>query len=239
MSMLLAAFPPVFIVGCGHSGTSMLLAILSEHPGIFAVPGESEIALQDDRRLFYGKLGLFNDLTIKAGKYRWAEKTPRHIRHIGKILNWAPTSRIILIVRDGRDVAYSIKQRTGSLAEGIQRWVSDNLAGKSYWDHPQVYIIKYEDIISDFESSVTKLLKFLGEDYFSSMLNFHATPKKWYAGKINRPKDAFGKNHEMYRNWQINQPLFDGRGKWKLLSDDEISLVRKEGDAMLSEFGYV
>jgi hypothetical protein len=232
-------YAPIFIVGCGHSGTSLLLAILGEHPSIFAVPGESNIALQNDSDFFLKEIEKFNALTITAGKKRWAEKTPSHIRHIGKILNWEPKSKLILIVRDGRDVAYSIKQRTGDLKGGIQRWVSDNVAGKQYWEHPQVYIIRYEDIISNFEHSLTELLKFLGEDYSSSMKSFHTTPKRWYSDEIIRPENAFGGNHRRYRNWQINQPLFDGRGKWKLLSSEEISVIKEEAGSLLLEFGYV
>lgn len=232
-------YAPTFIVGCGHSGTSLLLAVLGEHPNIFAVPGESRIALQNDSEFFLRKMEIFNKMAIKAGKNRWVEKTPSHIRHIGKILNWEPKSKLILIVRDGRDVAFSIKQRTGNIKTGIRRWVSDNLVGKQYWKHPQVYVIRYEDIITDFVNSLTELLKFLGEDYSSSMKSFHTTPKRWYSDEITRPENAFGKNHERYRNWQINQPLFDGRGKHKLLSSKEILFIEKEAGSLLSEFDYV
>ena len=86
---------------------------------------------------------------------------------------------------------------------------------------------------------MTELLKFLGEEYFHSMKDFHNTPKRWYSSEINRPENAFGKNHNKYRNWQINQPLFDGRGKWKLLSDEEISVIEEEAGSKLLEFGYV
>ena len=165
---------PSFHSCCGHSGTSLLLAILGEHPGIYAVQGESNIAMQEDHVLFSKKIESFNKLAIKAGKHRWVEKTPRHILHIGKILRWSPKAKIILLVRDGRDVAYSLKQRHGDLKRGIHRWMSDNAAGKKYWKHPRVYVIRYEDIISNFEHSISELLKFLGEneDSVHSMKNF-------------------------------------------------------------------
>jgi len=47
-----------------------------------------------------------------------------------------------------------------------------------------------------------------------------------------------GKNHKQYRNWQINQPLFDGRGDWKDLSADELSFINSIGGSMLAEFSY-
>jgi len=36
---------PVFVVGSPHSGTSIMLKILSNHPSIYAIPGESGIVL--------------------------------------------------------------------------------------------------------------------------------------------------------------------------------------------------
>ena len=35
--------PPIYIGGCGRSGTTLLLSILSSHPEIFACPGELEM----------------------------------------------------------------------------------------------------------------------------------------------------------------------------------------------------
>jgi hypothetical protein len=36
--------PPVFIVGCGHSGTSFLLAVLGAHSRLCAIPEETRLA---------------------------------------------------------------------------------------------------------------------------------------------------------------------------------------------------
>jgi hypothetical protein len=44
--------------------------------------------------------------------------------------------------------------------------------------------------------------------------------------------------HNQYRSWQINQPVFDGRGSWKAMSDEELSFVTSIAGSMLVEFGY-
>ena len=230
--------PPIFIVGCGHSGTSLLLAILDSHSRIHAIPGETKIAIRDNRIKFKWALKRFDGLAIRAGKRRWAEKTPNHIYRIGKILEWCPDAKILLVIRDGRDVAVSLQKRTGSLETGIRRWVEDNLAGKDYWKHANVCIVRYEDLVRDFESSVTDVLDFLNENYEPAMKSYYQVPRTWYSKKIEKPQTAIKKNHRQHRNWQINQPLFDGRGRWKNLSNEELSLVNDIAGEMLAEFGY-
>ena len=135
-----------------------------------SVPFESGIAKGEKPKKFLNALKKFNVKAVVAGKRRVVEKTPKHIQCIGKILKWSPEAKIIIIVRDGRDVAYSIKQRTGSLEEGIQRWMDDNLSAKEFWNHPNVYLVKYEQIIEDFEGSLTGILSHLGEAYDATLL---------------------------------------------------------------------
>src|SRR5436190_13903882 len=72
---------PIFIVGCGHSGTSLLLAILGAHSRIFAAPFESRIAKKATWR-FRAGMRKFERWAIANGKIRWAEKTPGHILRI-------------------------------------------------------------------------------------------------------------------------------------------------------------
>ena len=231
--------PPVFIVGCGHSGTSILRTMLGAHSRIYAVPFESEIAMQDDPQRFHTTIGAFDRLAVAAGKHRWIEKTPSHIHHVGRILKWCPGAKILLIIRDGRDVACSIQARSGNLEQGIKRWVNDNLAGKEYWEHPNVHVIKYEALISDFEFTIKDVLNFLGEGYEEGMKDYYKTPKKWLARKVVDLPTPLGRNHHKYRDWQIHQPLFDGRGRWKKMSDRELSLVNSIAGGMLVELGYL
>jgi hypothetical protein len=229
--------PPLFIVGCAHSGTSLLLAIVGSHSKIYPIPFESKIGYKFLKRNLY--LWRFNRLAVAHGKNRWVEKTPKHIHCIEKLLAINAGVKILLIIRDGRDVACSFKARFGDLEKGIKTWVIDNLAGNKYRNHPNVMIVRYEDLIDNFELTVKKVFAFIGEDFEPALLEFYKEPKYFYSGIIEKPSSVSGKDHDQYRNWQINQPVFDGRGKWQSIPDDEKNLIKETANNLLAELGYI
>lgn len=234
---------PVFIVGCGHSGTSILLALLGNHPHFYPVPKESALFTRDDNTV-YKIMEEWDNICKNQGKFRWIEKTPPHIFQIHRFMAFRPKSQFILILRDGRDVICSLRHRIGyeGIADRVDRWVYDNMAGLPYWEHPQVMIVKYEDLILNPENKLQHICSFLNEVYSDQLLNFHKTQRKWYSDIIDKPDVIVSlKDHNRMRNWQINQPLFDGRGRWVTeMTDDEKAYFKNSAAQLyLEKFGYV
>ncbi|PSP34707.1 MAG: hypothetical protein BRC57_11365 [Cyanobacteria bacterium QS_8_48_54] len=65
------------------------------------------------------------------------------------------------------------------------------------------------------------------------MLKYNEKPRDWYASNTN------ARSHEKYRNWQINQPLFDGRNKWKnKINEEEKQFFKEKAQKYMIEFGY-
>ena len=75
---------PVFIVGCGHSGTSILLRVIGAHSGFLEIEDESNLFYKSNRE----KLSAIQDwvkILEKENKRRTVEKTPSHVYCIEEI----------------------------------------------------------------------------------------------------------------------------------------------------------
>ncbi len=131
------------------------------------------------------------------------------------------------------------REGTGILNRAFGDGLIINREGKKYWNHPNVHTLKYESLITDFEATMKGILAFVGEEYEPGIRDYHKCPKFFYSNTIEKPTTEANGHHDQFRNWQINQPIFDNRGKWKLLSEAERARVHEIGSELLSELGYV
>ena len=233
--------PPIFLVGCGHSGTSILQRLLGEHSHIYGVPYESRIFEYENFKKWL-TMKIWNRETVVRAKQRWVEKTPMHVRLIERIFASFPTARILFVVRDGRDVTVSFRKRFGDFETGLKRWVEDNRSGLAWRDDSRVMTVRYEDLVKRYDETMPRICAFIGETFEEGMIAFHENPAYYHSEKvIDNPVSESGKDHKYYRNWQVNQKLFDGSGKWvKEMSEEEKARFKTDKDAMelLIEFGY-
>jgi len=192
---------PIFIVGCQRSGTTLLRLMLDSHPNISCGP---ETRFLDDfakltseswdRLSLYGfpksywldKSAEFFDsfqaeYAKSRGKARWADKTPRYALSLGYLNELFPSCQIVHVIRDGRDVVASHRDRWGywSAVKAVEKWpryiraarrVGERLPDDRYTE------VRYEDLVLDTEASLRALLLFLGEPWDDAVLHPDAAP---------------------------------------------------------------
>ncbi len=227
---------PIYIGGCGRSGTTLLLSIISSHPEIFACPEELEMfnKVETDNngkkipkridRLYRTLLTNKIDDTCN----RWCEKSPTNVRHIQDMDSFHDGKfKFLNIVRDGRDVILS-KHPTSPSEYWVspERWVKDVKAGFKEEDNPNVYTVRYEDLILNFEEEIKKICSFLEVPVCHEILNWHEYTT------VRKNRAYFGKVKNIFKT---------SIGKWKKPEHKarvEQLLEFDEAKMLLSKYGY-
>jgi hypothetical protein len=228
--------PPVYIGGCGRSGTTLLLSVLSAHPEIFAIP--RELHLFQDSRISENRVHtpymyrLYRELIrrkIKSTATRYCEKSPVNIHHFSEIDAFhSGNFRMIQIIRDGRDVIVSKHPRNPETYwVEPERWITDVKAGLALKDHPNVLTIHYERFVENFEPTIRRICRFLEIPLSREIINWHR-----YA-TVRQNKALFSPIEEL-RSTSI--------GKW--MEPDNKERVKKltrlpDGLHLLHSLGYM
>lgn len=240
---------PIFIVGSPRSGTTLMRYIIDSHPNIFCPPCETFLfnTLNTTFNGFIWKdhyaqlpferealikwlrkyiLDLFGNLALKAGKTRWAEKTPSHVLFMEFINEVFPRAQFIHMIRNGYDVVKSLKNvhwGTKNIVYNARQWTNCVRAGRKSGEKllPDRYIeIRFEDIVNETEQTIGRVCRFLGEEYDERMLNYHLPENNSWRLKL-KPlrKEDIGKYkdlnmHERYIFKWIAGPLMYELGYW-------------------------
>lgn len=225
--------PPLLIGGCGRSGTTLLLSMLSAHPAIFAFPDELSIFNHWETAHTGNKLPLRMDrmyrylLThrIPVTTKFWCEKTPANIKHIPEIMEYFNKQvRFIHIIRDGRDVCLSKHpDKPDSYWVSPERWVEDVRAGLEFREQPQMLTIFYENLVQYYRETMKSILDFLDEPYVEEMnqWNKNTTVKRnnaWYGPVENLHDQSVGKWKKTENQERIRE----------LMNYDDFKLLLKE-----------
>ena len=185
--------PPVFLVGCGGSGTTLLNILLSRQPGIlgineprdrwFAVdPRTDDIGLyRDGGRLELGEDDVTPDARLAsrlisrplvyAERGLVVEKSPSNVFRLPWLRALFPSCRFINLVRNGREVVTSIV----SLTELNDYKIASGHARNQWWGRDNCK----RDLVLHRASRTGLLLSRDVEDLEESGLNATAAMSEW------------------------------------------------------------
>jgi len=176
---------------------------------------------------------LFEASASKRGAPRWGDKTPHYVLHVSWLAEAYPDAQFLHIIRDGRDVAASIR-RAGwekNLRSAAQTWrtrtgggheAGSSLSSKRYRE------VRYESLVTSPENTLRSLCDWLDLSYSPKMLNFHEHSESYLP---DAHEDLYKKTHK---------PIDPSRAQaWKhSLSSREIADVEEEAGTLMQTLGY-
>lgn len=226
---------PIFLVGFQRAGTTLIEQILAAHPAVQTTgedqsvaplreaAGDSEASLAALLTADPARLTGLRRKYWKAARPEGApgegrifiDKLPLNIIWLGVIGRVFPDARIILAVRDPRDVVLSAFQQRFAMTPANFRML-DWTETAQYYDaalgagmaglaaNPQlaVHETRYETLVADWESEARRLVEFLGLAWDDGVLNYREQARR---RAIKTPSAD-----------QVRRPVYaSSAGRWK------------------------
>jgi tetratricopeptide (TPR) repeat protein len=186
----------------------------------------AEMTGEDFRRL--GEKYLADTQIYRTGKPFFIDKMPNNFRHVGLIHLMLPQARIIDARREPMSCCFSnLKQLFANGQEfsysvdDIARYYRTYIELMRHWDAVlpgRILRVHHEDVVSDLEGSVRRLLDYCGLEFHPACVDFHKTRRN-----VRTPSSE-----------QVRQPIFrDGLDQWTKFEPWLQPLKDALGDARL------
>jgi len=230
-----AAASPVFLIGFPRSGTTLLDQILASHPGVTTLEERDTLfdaanelisaeeafkrwadltprELERLRELYWRRVRA--GLSSTPGTPVFVDKQPLNAALLPLIYRLFPAAKIILALRDPRDVVLSCYQQRFGMNVAMYQLLRLDTA-TAYYDAVmrlvevsraklplRLHVVRYEDVVGTFETTIRGVLDFLELGWDEGVRRYAETAKK---RPIDTPSAA-----------QVVRPLYrSARGKWR------------------------
>jgi hypothetical protein len=154
----------------------------------FAPAGRWELRLRAllpfaTRRVACRLLDILDELAFDRGASHWVEKTPRHLHHLAlldSLSKPAMRTTFVHVIRRGLDVVVSLNkasrswQRHYDLDTCARRWNGDLGMSLRRVDSPDDHFVFYEELTTDPEEILVRLLEWLGLAWEPQILDTYA-----------------------------------------------------------------
>ncbi len=175
---------------------------------------------------------------IKFDKNKiYIDKLPLNLIHIGEIYRFFPNSKFIFVLRNPYDTVLSCFMQQFAPNDAMMNFTTlddtfklYDLSMSLYKEYHKlfklnIYEIKYEDVVGDFDRTIKNLLKFLNLEWKQELKKFYLTASK--RGIISTPS---------YN--QVNKPIYKKSiNRWKNY-EDKFEFIKPKISKWLEEFDY-
>ena len=196
-----------------------------------------------------GLRAYFGLYAARWGKRRWGEKTPAHCLHMDLLAEHLPEARFIHIVRDGRDVAASLRglpfaPGDGSIEAIATAWRGHIRRARELAQRvPHYREVRYEHLVSEPELVLHEVCAFVELPFDPVMLRAHERADRrleelkavrMVNGTVRRPEQRRAL-HALTRQ----PPDASRSGRWRsALSERELARFEAVAGDLLAELGY-
>jgi hypothetical protein len=229
----------VSVSGPGHSGTTLLASMIGNHEKVHLITYETGWFLnsRDNYLEALNHLKSFSNENYQAPII--VEKTPRHVYHISRIAELLPDTRFIVTVRHPLDVLASLLIRYQNMNTALDRTISDLEAIDKIKQRKDVIIVHYENLIETPSETIKSVCKHIDLIFSQDILKWHKNPPNWFGAEPALNEGIGEEAHVSRRAWQVQQPLFDGRGRYlRVLDSNQYEVASKALGRHVKEWGY-
>lgn len=219
-----------FVVGCGHSGTTLTAARLGKAENAHLFGWETNI-FHPGHGLYASSLAFGNLINaVHDPQVCFIEKTPKHVHCVKRINRIVPNARFVVVTRNPLDVCASLAKRFGDLKYCAERWNLDSGASfKLLESSDQAIRVRYEDLVRSPETEFKRLLAFLNLSWKDAVLE---------AGGTEYRSEYLGGNMKL-RSEQVNQVIQPNIGTWPdQLSQAQKTYILRKTDHWARALGY-
>src|SRR5207247_1437374 len=108
-------------------------------------------------------------------------KTPGYATKIRRINRILPEARFVHVIRDGRDVALSLRDRDAGLSteQVARRWRHRINRTRRAANHvPEYFEVRYEDLVAEPEATLRHICERIELEWSPRMLDYHQRASK-------------------------------------------------------------
>ncbi|HEX8474619.1 MAG TPA: sulfotransferase [Pyrinomonadaceae bacterium] len=130
-----------------------------------------------------GVRAFYSLYAARFGKSRWGDKTPAYCLHMDLIEKLLPEARFVHIIRDGRDVALSLRGLWFSPGDRVEElanlWRSWIITARRLGRRRRHYLeVRYEDLIEQTPAVLRRVCDFIELSYDSQMERYYESAPK-------------------------------------------------------------